>query len=118
MTEIREVKVGCDSIVLGNAKVASVLDVSRKEIYMALAKDVLIASGGAVLQQNASKTRCDINSAFLANKIEVLGPPSTSGIRDAFVEMALEDGCKKIDWIKPMKTADKQKYKATCHTVR
>ena len=118
VTEIIEIKVGYDGIVLGNAKVGPALDVSRKEIFMALAKDVPIASGAAVFQQNASKTWCDINPSLPANKIEVLGPPPTSGTRDAFVELALEGGCKKIDWIKSMKTSDKHKYKATCHTVR
>jgi ABC-type phosphate transport system substrate-binding protein len=50
-------------------------------------------------------------------KIEVLGPPPTSGTRDAFVELAMEGGAKKFDWIKAMKKKDKKKYKAVCHTV-
>jgi phosphate transport system substrate-binding protein len=28
-------------------------------------------------------------------KIEVFGPPPTSGTRDAFVELAMHDGCDK-----------------------
>ena len=51
-------------------------------------------------------------------KIEVLGPPPTSGTRDAFAELALEGGCKRIDWIKAMKKTDKNKYKSICHTIR
>ena len=51
-------------------------------------------------------------------KIEVLGPPPTSGTRDAFVELVMEDGCKKFDFIKAMENEDKKKYKAVCHTVR
>jgi phosphate transport system substrate-binding protein len=51
-------------------------------------------------------------------KIEVLGPPPTSGTRDAFVELAMEGGCKKFDWIKAMKKKDKSAYKAICHGMR
>jgi len=48
----------------------------------------------------------------------VLGPPPTSGTRDAFVELAMEGGCKHFDWIKAMKKTDKSQYKSVCHTVR
>jgi phosphate transport system substrate-binding protein len=59
-----------------------------------------------------------VNPALPAIKIEVLGPPPTSGTRDAFAELAMEGGCKKIGWIKAMKKKDKKKYKSICHTVR
>jgi phosphate transport system substrate-binding protein len=51
-------------------------------------------------------------------KIEVLGPPPTSGTRDAFAELAMEAGAKTFDWIKAMGKSDKKKYKAVCHSVR
>jgi phosphate transport system substrate-binding protein len=60
----------------------------------------------------------EIDSSLPAVKIEVLGPPPTSGTRDAFAELALEGGCKKIDFIKAMKKVDKSAYKALCHTIR
>ena len=50
--------------------------------------------------------------------IEVLGPPPTSGTRDAFVELAMEQGCSGFAWIKALKTSDEQKFKAVCHTIR
>jgi phosphate transport system substrate-binding protein len=48
----------------------------------------------------------------------VLGPPPTSGTRDAFAELAMEGGRKTFDWVKAMKKTDKKRYKAICHTVR
>jgi phosphate transport system substrate-binding protein len=48
----------------------------------------------------------------------VLGPPPTSGTRDAFVELAMEKGCKKFDFLAAMKKADKSAFKAICHTIR
>jgi phosphate transport system substrate-binding protein len=117
VAEIIEVKVGYDGIVIGNAKGGPTLNLTRKDLFMALAKDVP-AAGSSTLVENSAMTWKDVNDALPANKIEVLGPPPTSGTRDAFAELGLEGGCKKIKWIKAMKKADKNKYKATCHTVR
>ncbi|MEM7406872.1 MAG: PstS family phosphate ABC transporter substrate-binding protein [Pseudomonadota bacterium] len=117
VTGIVEVKVGYDGIVFGNAKSGPDIDLSRKEIFMALAKSVPVGSS-ETLAGNSAKTWADVNSALPANKIEVLGPPPTSGTRDAFAELALEGGCAKIDFIKSMKKADKRKYKEVCHSVR
>ena len=64
---------------------------------------------------NPYKTWKEINSALPAIDIEVLGPPPTSGTRDAFVELAMEGGCKSFPFIKSM---DKSTMKAVCHTIR
>jgi phosphate transport system substrate-binding protein len=60
----------------------------------------------------------DIDKSLPAVKIEVLGPPPTSGTRDAFAELALEGGCKTFKEIADLKKTDKKKYKAICHGVR
>jgi phosphate transport system substrate-binding protein len=59
-----------------------------------------------------------VNASLPETGIEVLGPPPTSGTRDAFVELAMEGGCKEVDWVKGMKTSDKNAYKARCHSIR
>ena len=116
--EIIEVKVGYDGIVVANAKSAPMMKLTRKELFLALAKDVPDPKGGEKLIPNPYKTWKDVNSALPATKITVLGPPPTSGTRDAFVELAMEAGAKKFAWIKAMKKKDKKRYKAICHTVR
>ena len=115
---ITEVLVGYDGIVIANANGSPDFNLSRKDIFLALAKQVPAADGSETLVDNPYQTWADVNSALPANKIEVLGPPPTSGTRDAFVELAMEGGCKTIEWIKAMKKADKAKYKEVCHTVR
>ena len=67
---------------------------------------------------NPYKTWKDVNPSLPAIRIEVLGPPPTSGTRDAFVELAMEGGAKNFAWIKAMKKKDKKHYKAICHTIR
>ena len=118
VNDIVEVKIGYDGIVVANSKSTEQFQVSRKDIFLALAKDVPDPKGGEKLVANPYKTWKDVNADLPDTKIEVLGPPPTSGTRDAFVELAMEGGCKEIDWIKAMKKADKKAYKATCHTIR
>jgi len=115
---ITEVMIGYDGIVIASSKKAEVMKLSRKDIFLALAKEVPAKDGSETLVANPYKTWKDVNPALPADKIEVLGPPPTSGTRDAFAELALEGGCKKIDWIKAMKKKDKKQYKTVCHSVR
>ncbi len=114
--EIVEVKIGFDGIVLANSKKSNQMDLTLRDVFLALAKNV--PDGDGKTQPNPYKTWKDVNPALPARKIEVMGPPPTSGTRDAFVELAMEDGCKTFKWIKALKEQDKKAYKALCHTVR
>ncbi|MDX1514478.1 MAG: PstS family phosphate ABC transporter substrate-binding protein [Gammaproteobacteria bacterium] len=118
VTDILEVKVGYDGIVIANSKSAPQFNLTRKDIFLALAKEVPDPAGGERLVANPYKTWKQVNAALPDTRIEVLGPPPTSGTRDALAELALEGGCKSIDWIKAMKKSDKKMYKEVCHTVR
>ena len=116
VADVVEIKVGYDGIVMANSKASPQMKITREQIFMALAKDV--PAGEGKLIPNPNKTWKDVDPSLPDVKIEVLGPPPTSGTRDAFAELALEGGCKKIGWIKAMKKTDKKKYKAVCHSVR
>ena len=116
VADVVEIKVGYDGIVMANSKASPQLKITREQIFMALAKDV--PAGEGKLIPNPNKTWKDVDPSLPDVKIEVLGPPPTSGTRDAFAELAMEGGCKKIGWIKAMKKTDKKKYKAVCHSIR
>ncbi len=115
---IIEVKIGYDGIAIANSNKGRKLDISRKDLFLALAKDVPDPKGAKRLVANPYKTWREVNRNLPNVKIEVLGPPPTSGTRDAFVELGLEGGCKQFDWIKAMQKSDKRKFKSVCHTVR
>ena len=117
VTEIVEVKIGYDGIVFANALDAPAMKLSRADIFLALAKEVPGEANGELIE-NPYKTWADVNPELPATKIEVLGPPPTSGTRDAFVELAMEGGCKATSWIAELKSSDKDRYKAICHTIR
>ena len=116
--DVIEVKVGYDGIVLGNSGETGQLELTRRDIFLALAKDIPNPDGSESTIPNPYSTWNEVNSALPNTKIEVLGPPPTSGTRDAFAELALEGGCKSFDWIKAMGKKDKNAYKALCHSVR
>ena len=115
VTDVIEVLIGFDGIAVANSVNAEQLDMSLADIFMALAKEVPNPDGSDSLVANPYKTWKEINSALPAIDIEVLGPPPTSGTRDAFVELAMEGGCKSFPFIKSM---DKSTMKAVCHTIR
>ena len=115
--ELTEIKIGYDGIVIANSRKTDRMSVSRKDLFLALAKDVPSGIGESLIQ-NPYRTWKDVNPSLPDIKIEVLGPPPTSGTRDAFAELALEGGCRKFGWIKAMKKKDKKKYKAICQAVR
>lgn len=116
--EIVEVKVGYDGIAVANSKQAGQFSLTRRDLYLALAKDVPAADGSEKLVANPYKTWKDVNPALPATAIEVLGPPPTSGTRDAFVELVMEHGCKDTPWVAAMEKSDKNAFKAACFTVR
>ena len=82
VTEIVEVKIGYDGIVVASAANAPEFDLTRAQLFRALAKG-----------QGEPAKWSDIDPSLPNVGIEVLGPPPTSGTRDAFEELALEEGC-------------------------
>ena len=85
-----EIKVGFDGIVLANSKAGAVVDLTKEQIFKALAKNVSV--DGKVVA-NPYVNWSDVDASLPATKIEVLGPPPTSGTRDAFVELVMDAAC-------------------------
>lgn len=113
--DIIEVQIGYDGIAVANSKQAEQFKLTRKDLYLALAKNVPNPDGSKSLVANPYKTWKQVNSSLPNHEIEVLGPPPTSGTRDAFVELVMEHGCETFDFVKKM---DKPARKAACQTVR
>jgi phosphate transport system substrate-binding protein len=118
--DIVEVKIGYDGIVLAHSKKSEPMNLTRKEVYLALAKQIPDPACGFCdkLVSNPYQSWRQINPALPDTKIEVLGPPPTSGTRDAFAELALEGGCKAFEVIAALKKANEPEFKRVCHTVR
>ncbi|MEM9205146.1 MAG: substrate-binding domain-containing protein [Pseudomonadota bacterium] len=91
VTEVTEFRIGFDGIVLGNSVSGPSLSLTKDQIFRALAKQLPDESGNLVPNPNVNWS--DIDASLPAAKIEVLGPPPTSGTRDAFVELVMEKAC-------------------------
>ena len=116
--DIVEVKIGFDGIVLANSKAAPTYQLSRKELYLALAKQVPDPANPTKLVDNPYKTWSQIDKKLPNVKIEVLGPPPTSGTRDAFAELALEKGCEGFASLKEIKGVDERRFQRVCTQIR
>ncbi len=113
--EIIEVKIGYDGIVLAGSKAAPAMQLSLRQVWLALAKQVPV--DGKMIA-NPNRLWADIDSKLAAERIEILGPPPTSGTRDAFVELAMEGGCRTFAEIAALKKSDKAAFKSLCHAIR
>jgi phosphate transport system substrate-binding protein len=116
VAEITEVKIGYDGIVIANAKGAPRYDLSLRQLFLALAREVPTPSGKSV--KNPYKTWKDVDPKLPAVKIEVLGPPPTSGTRDAFVELAMDAGCKSFPELAALEKTDKGAFQKACQSIR
>ena len=104
--DLTEIVIGFDGIVLANAKNAPQLKLTRQQIYLATAKVVpdpnkKCQSNWCEPIANPYKKWSDIDASLPDAKIEILGPPPTSGTRDAFQELAMSKGANKFIWRPP-----------------
>lgn len=112
VNQIVEVQVGIDGIVMAEANNGPALKLTPRDVFLALAAT---RPDG---KPNTARTWKDVNAALPAIRIEVLGPPPTSGTRDAFNELVLEAGCKTFADLKALKDTNEDEYKTRCTKVR
>jgi phosphate transport system substrate-binding protein len=109
---ITEVKIGYDGIVLASAREAEPINLSRPQLWQALAKTVPVHGK---LVDNPYKRWKEIDPSLPDKDIKVYGPPPTSGTRDAVVELVMQEGCKQFQEVQQL---DKDRQKQVCDQVR
>lgn len=115
---VTEVQIGYDGIVVANEAGAPAFELTRRQLFLALARQVPQGDTEGNLVDNPYTTWDQIDPALPAQEIEVLGPPPTSGTRDAFVELVMEAGCQEWAWIAALQESDEDRFRAICHTMR
>lgn len=111
-----EVKVGYDGMVIANSREGVKFELNLREIFLALAKNVPDAEGNLV--PNPYTHWNQISPRLPNQKIEVLGPPPTSGTRDALVELAMEGGAKTFEFIAALEEQQHEEFIAIAHSIR
>lgn len=113
--DIVEIKFGYDGITLANSKKHTRYSLTRKQLFLALAKNVPV---DGKLVANPYTTWNQIDSSLPSDKIEVLGPPPTSGTRDAFLELVMEVAAESFPEIEALKKSDPKAFKAAFSSIR
>lgn len=116
VSELVEVKIGFDGIVLASGKAAPDFDLSKEEIYRALAAELPDGNGGWVANPNMRWS--DVSGDLPDLPIRVSGPPPTSGTRDAFVEIAMEKGALALPQLAALAETDGDEFERRAHNVR
>ncbi len=118
VSDIVEVKIGFDGIVLANSVDADVVELSLKQVFLAFANEVPASDSDCTLNANPYQKWSDIDGSLPSTTIEAYGPPPTSGTRDAFVEVAMEGGARKISCLSDLRKADKKAFQKISHNIR
>jgi phosphate transport system substrate-binding protein len=101
-----EIKLGYDGIVIADAKSGPDFKLTREQLFQALAAKVPGPDGKLI--DNPHKLWSDVDPTLPNEPIEVLGPPPTSGTRDAFVELVMEAGGEALPAIEALDKAEKK----------
>ncbi|HSR55597.1 MAG TPA: PstS family phosphate ABC transporter substrate-binding protein, partial [Alphaproteobacteria bacterium] len=112
VTSITEVLIGYDGLSMAVSREGKALDLSKKQLFQALAARVPVK--GKIVD-NPYKKWSDIDSSLPAIDIRVYGPPPTSGTRDAWVELVMEEGCEEFPEVKKLSKGD---MKNVCQRMR
>ena len=116
ISEPVEVKIGFDGIVFANAKTAPDLNLTKAQIYTALAARLPDGEGG--WYKNPYKNWNEIDPALPDMRILVSGPPPTSGTRDAFAEIAMEGGAVSYPVLALLREQDLDTFRRRAHEIR
>ena len=114
--DVVEIKIGFDGLTLAHSKAAAPMKITMAQFFLAVAKEVPGADGKLVA--NPNKTWADIDKSLPAIKIEVLGPPPTSGTRDSMHELFMEAGAKQIPAMKDIEKADAKAFEKAWKSIR
>jgi phosphate transport system substrate-binding protein len=114
--DIVEIKVGIDGLTIAQSKAGPGIKLTMAQVFLALAEQVPDKDGKLVA--NPYKSWSDIDPSLQSVKIEVLGPPPTSGTRDSFHELFMEPGAEKVPALAALKKSDRKAFDKAWKSIR
>ena len=105
-----------DGIVIATARNGESMNLRLQDLYLGLAKEV--PGQGDAFVANPATTWNQVNPGLPAQRIQVYGPPPTSGTRDAFLELGMAPGAKLIAALAAVDEADGDRFETLAHTLR
>lgn len=116
VTDIVEIKIGFDGLVIATARTAPDYGFEGDDLYLALAKQVPGPNGTFIANPNTTWNQ--VNPGLPATRIQVYGPPPTSGTRDSWLELAMAPSAKTIPALAALAESDEDRFETLAHTLR
>lgn len=114
ITDIAELTLGYDGIVLASSRATSALPLTRRALFLALAREVPVQ--GKLVPNPYQRWR-EVDPALPDAPIRVYGRPPSSGTRDAFSELVMIEGCKHVPEMAAL-LPDAEARKHACMAMR
>jgi phosphate transport system substrate-binding protein len=115
---VAAVSVGYEAVVLARSPIYDALDLTRREVFLALAKWVPDPTRPGVVHENPNTVWRQIDPALGPEPIELMGPPLSSPAGRSMIELLMQGGCDSYTWVAALKLADPDRYARICRTVR
>jgi ABC-type phosphate transport system substrate-binding protein len=112
------IPLGYEVLVLARSPLYGELDLTRRQIFLALAKWVPDPARPGTVHENASSTWRQVDPALGPEPIELMGPPLASPAGHSLIELLMEAGCNTYPWIAALESTDPARYARICRTVR
>ncbi|MCG6113988.1 MAG: substrate-binding domain-containing protein [Mesorhizobium sp.] len=109
---VTEVLIGYDGLAIAVSQDGPDMDLTKAQIFQALAAEVEV--DGEIVA-NPYTNWNEIDPSFPDMAINVFGPPPTSGTRDAFVELVMEEGCEAFPAIEAL---EEDRMEEVCQRMR
>ena len=109
--EIIELEVGIDGLAVVTSPEGPSFTLTTQQVYEALAAE-------PYGEEQTAERWSDIDPSLPDIPIRVYGPPTTSGTRDAFIELMMVPGCESNPAMAALADSDEARHGEICETVR
>lgn len=116
VTEIIEIKIGYDGLAIATARTGSDFLLEGGDLFMALAKEVPGPNGELI--PNPNRTWAQVRAGLPDVRIQVYGPPPTSGTRDSWNELAMLHSAESVPALAALAESDPDRFESVAQTLR
>jgi phosphate transport system substrate-binding protein len=116
VTEIIEIKIGYDGLAVATARSGADFVLQGSDFYLALAKEVPGPNGDLI--PNPHQTWAQVRAGLPDVRIQVYGPPPTSGTRDSWNELAMLISAEALPALAALAESDPDRFESVAQTLR